>query len=75
MHLSLKMSDLIIEPHTEIMGGAFFKNPKEDQSGPKIFIQEGFTMNLTCVVKDSPEPPQYIFWYKNNQVRDYQSRK
>ena len=46
----------ILEPHTEILGG------------PNIFIEEGFTMNLTCVVKDSPEPPQYIFWYRNNQV-------
>ena len=22
-------------------------------------------MNLTCLVRDSPEPPQYIFWYYN----------
>ena len=25
-------------------------------------------MNLTCLVRDSPEPPQYIFWYHNEQV-------
>ena len=25
-------------------------------------------MNLTCVVKESPEPPQYIFWYRDEQV-------
>ena len=26
-------------------------------------------MNLTCVVKESPEPPQYIFWYRDEQVK------
>ena len=46
----------IAEPHTEILGG------------PSIFIEEGATMNLTCVVKESPEPPQYIFWYRDEQV-------
>jgi len=51
----------VAEPHTEILGG------------PNIFIEEGFTMNLTCVVKDSPEPPQYIFWYRNNQPISYSS--
>ena len=44
------------EPYTEILGG------------PNIYLEEGFTMNLTCLVRDSPEPPQYIFWYQNEQV-------
>ena len=52
----------ISEPHTEILGG------------PSIFIEEGATMNLTCVVRDSPEPPQYIFWYRNSQVREHLDR-
>jgi hypothetical protein len=26
------------------------------------------TMNITCLVKDSPEPPQFIFWYHQDQV-------
>ena len=46
----------IAEPYTVILGGQ------------DIFLEEGFTMNLTCLVKDSPEPPQYIFWYHNQQV-------
>ena len=49
----------ISEPHTEILGG------------PSIFIEEGATMNLTCVVRDSPEPPQFIFWYRDEQVQVY----
>ena len=47
---------IIAEPYTEILGG------------PDIYLEEGFTMNLTCLVRDSPEPPQYIFWYRNEQV-------
>ena len=46
----------IQEPITEILGG------------PNIFLEEGNNLNLTCVVRDSPEPPQYIFWYRNSQV-------
>ena len=45
------------EPITEILGG------------PNIFLEEGNNLNLTCVVRDSPEPPQYIFWYRNSQVK------
>ena len=46
-----------LEPRTEIVGG------------PNIYLEEGFTMNLTCLVRDSPEPPQYIFWYHNKEVQ------
>jgi len=51
----------IAEPFTEILGG------------PDIYLEEGFTMNLTCLVRDSPEPPQYIFWYHNQQPISYYS--
>ena len=47
---------MIPEPITEILGG------------PNIYLEEGNNLNLTCVVRDSPEPPQYIFWYRNTQV-------
>ena len=43
----------VTEPVTEILGG------------PDIYVEEGATMNLSCVVRDSPEPPQFIFWYYN----------
>ena len=44
------------EPVTQILGG------------PHIYIEEGLPMNLTCIVKDSPEPPQSIFWHHQQQV-------
>jgi len=53
----------VAEPYTEILGG------------PDIFLEEGFTMNLTCLVRDSPEPPQYIFWYHNQQPISYSSAR
>lgn len=47
---------LFAEPSTEII------------SGPDLYIESGSTINLTCVVYNSPEPPAYIFWNHNNAV-------
>ena len=47
----------VAEPYTEILGG------------PEIYLDEGSMMNITCLVKDSPEPPNYIFWYHNDKVK------
>ena len=44
------------EPSTEIIGG------------PDLYIESGSTINLTCVIHNSPEPPAYIFWNHNNAV-------
>ncbi|KAF0772009.1 zwei Ig domain protein zig-8 [Aphis craccivora] len=38
------------EPITTIIGG------------PDMFINKGSTMNLTCIIKHSPEPPPLIYW-------------
>lgn len=44
------------EPSTEIIGS------------PDVYIESGSTINLTCVIEDSPEPPAYIFWNHNSAV-------
>jgi len=44
------------EPSTEIIGA------------PDLYIESGSTINLTCVILNSPEPPAYIFWNHNNAV-------
>ncbi|KAL1130065.1 hypothetical protein AAG570_013008, partial [Ranatra chinensis] len=31
--------------------------------GPDIYVNYGSTINLTCTIQHSPEPPAYIFWY------------
>lgn len=52
----------ITEPTTEIIGG------------PDLYIDRGSTINLTCVVLYSPEPPAYIFWNHNDAVRFYKKK-
>ncbi|XP_025417107.1 neurotrimin-like [Sipha flava] len=57
-----------------IRDGDFTKVPSASISGgPDIHVNEGSTINLTCVVKFSPEPPAYIFWYHYDEVISYDS--
>ncbi|KAI2808542.1 hypothetical protein BLOT_006487 [Blomia tropicalis] len=41
--------------------------------GPTLYLSSGSTLNLTCMVRDTPEPPDFIFWYYNGQVINYGS--
>ncbi|XP_037907668.1 zwei Ig domain protein zig-8-like isoform X2 [Hermetia illucens] len=36
--------------------------------GPDLYVDKGSTINLTCAIKFSPEPPLYIFWYHQDKV-------
>ncbi|KAG7301199.1 hypothetical protein JYU34_014071, partial [Plutella xylostella] len=45
----------VVEPLTTILGG------------PELFINQGSTINLTCVVQHSPEPPPAIRWTHNDE--------
>ncbi|XP_006618913.1 uncharacterized protein LOC122715420 isoform X1 [Apis laboriosa] len=49
----------VIEPKTEILGA------------PDLYINRGSTINLTCVVLLSPEPPAFIFWNHNDAIITY----
>lgn len=53
----LKFSNLIPVSKSQILGG------------PTIYINSGSTLNLTCLVLDTPGPPDYLFWYHNGQVK------
>ena len=48
--------DLVLEPTTTILGGS------------EIHINVGSTINLTCLVRHSPDPPAHVFWTHNQQV-------
>ena len=50
----------VTEPSTEILGG------------PDVYIDKGSTINLTCVISYSPEPPAYILWNHNDAVSKVQ---
>nr|CAD7398171.1 unnamed protein product [Timema cristinae] len=36
---------------------------------PDMYIYKGSTINLTCVVKHSPEPPPAIYWTHNSELK------
>ncbi|XP_047021319.1 peroxidasin homolog isoform X3 [Helicoverpa zea] len=44
--------------------------------GPDLHVDMGSTINLTCLIQFSPEPPAYIFWYhEDEQVISYDSSR
>ncbi|XP_031626355.1 uncharacterized protein LOC116342762 isoform X1 [Contarinia nasturtii] len=60
-HMSHYIHLNVIEPSTVIIGAS------------DMYIESGSTINLTCVIEDSPEPPAYIFWNHNNAIVTYDS--
>lgn len=53
----------VVVPTAEILGS------------PDLHVDEGSTINLTCSIKYSPEPPAYIFWYHHDEVISYDSSR
>ena len=49
---------MFAEPSTTVLGGS------------EVFVGQGSTINLTCVIRLSPEPPNSIRWQHNNQVNN-----
>lgn len=35
---------------------------------PDMHVDMGSTINLTCTISHTPEPPTYIYWYHNSEV-------
>ncbi|XP_043497204.1 zwei Ig domain protein zig-8-like isoform X1 [Polistes fuscatus] len=62
-HMSHFVHLNVIEPKTEILGS------------PDLYIDRGSTINLTCIILQSPEPPAYIFWNHNNAIISYDSTR
>jgi hypothetical protein len=56
VYILLLLSFIYIEPSTTVLGGS------------EVFVGMGSTINLTCVIRLSPEPPNSIRWQHNNQV-------
>uniref|UniRef100_A0A182QIF8 Ig-like domain-containing protein n=1 Tax=Anopheles farauti TaxID=69004 RepID=A0A182QIF8_9DIPT len=59
----LEFENKILMPTATIIGG------------PDLHVDKGSTINLTCAVKYSPEPPAYIFWYHHDEVISYDSSR
>ncbi|XP_065333811.1 lachesin-like isoform X1 [Cloeon dipterum] len=62
-HMSHFIHLNVVEPTTDIIGS------------PDLYIDRGSTINLTCVVLYSPEPPAYIFWNHNDAIISYDSTR
>lgn len=54
--LTRPLFTLVAEPTTEILGG------------PELYINQGSTINLTCLVQFAPEPPPTVGWTHEKQV-------
>ncbi|XP_049827274.1 zwei Ig domain protein zig-8-like isoform X1 [Schistocerca gregaria] len=53
----------VVEPVTTILGE------------PHMYIYRGSTINLTCIVQHSPEPPPAIIWTHDGQEINYDSER
>ncbi|XP_054275114.1 zwei Ig domain protein zig-8-like isoform X2 [Macrosteles quadrilineatus] len=53
----------IVEPTTEILGG------------PEMFINIGSTINLTCIVSFTPEPPPTILWRHDRKLINFENSR
>jgi len=51
----------VVEPYTQVLGG------------PDMHVDQGSTINLTCVSKFNPEPPSDVTWYLNDKEVGYDS--
>ncbi|ODN05835.1 Carcinoembryonic antigen-related cell adhesion molecule 1 [Orchesella cincta] len=62
-HRSFYVNLNVVVPTASILGG------------PDLHVDKGSMINLTCIIKYSPEPPSYIFWYHYEEVINYNSER
>ncbi|KAK8394323.1 hypothetical protein O3P69_006492 [Scylla paramamosain] len=53
----------VLEPRGEILGS------------PDLYVQKASMINLTCILHDLPEPPEYVLWYHENKSISYSSSR
>ncbi|CAG7820959.1 unnamed protein product [Allacma fusca] len=41
---------------------------------PELHLKSGSDINLTCIVRQTPEPPTFIYWYHGRRVINYSQR-
>jgi len=74
--------NIIDEPPTKLFwenkGGVGLQNEEsgaraEINGGNEIHVEQGSTLNLTCLVKHVKTKPQFLLWYHGNETIDYTS--
>ncbi|CAO1426323.1 unnamed protein product [Diamesa hyperborea] len=43
--------------------------------GPDIHVNKGSTINLTCTINHSHEPPSFIFWFHQDETINFDSSR
>ncbi|KAF8791736.1 Leucine-rich repeat like protein [Argiope bruennichi] len=43
------------------------------REAPDLYVKTGSSINLTCIISQSPEPPVFVFWYHNDRMINYDS--
>lgn len=44
--------------------------------GPKdLIVDRGTTLSLVCIVENSPIPPDYVFWFHNDMLLNFQPKR
>ncbi|KAL7295137.1 hypothetical protein TKK_0011446 [Trichogramma kaykai] len=43
--------------------------------GEEHHVDVGSIINLVCIIEKSPTPPQYVFWYHNNRMINYDTTR
>ncbi|KAF2361093.1 Immunoglobulin V-set domain [Trinorchestia longiramus] len=51
----------VLVPRTELVGTS------------EVHLERGSALNLTCLVHDSPAPPEFILWYHKDKLVNYGS--
>lgn len=45
------------------------------EGAPDIYVKSGSSINLTCVITQSPIPPVFVFWYHDDRMINYDSSR
>ncbi|XP_022239381.1 kin of IRRE-like protein 1 isoform X2 [Limulus polyphemus] len=40
-----------------------------------LLVSSGSYINLTCIIRQSPSPPMFVFWYHNDRMINYDSSR
>uniref|UniRef100_A0A2L2YKG3 Hemicentin-2 n=2 Tax=Parasteatoda tepidariorum TaxID=114398 RepID=A0A2L2YKG3_PARTP len=43
------------------------------KEAPDLYVKTGSSINLTCLISQSPEPPVFVFWYHQDRMINYDS--
>jgi len=57
--ISRKVNLSVVRPEAFILGG------------DEYHIDRGSQISLVCVIEKAPTPPQYVFWYHNDRMVNY----